>query len=245
MARAKGPSTTPGARTGTKAALDRAGSASTRAQAKRSGGSARIRGESGRDAVDEQAAPVRLLFQLHHMMMRVGDKMTEPLGLTSSRWMMLCLVGKSQEPRTVAAMSQEISLSPQNISRMVAAMEAEGLIERERGVGRGRAVLVRLTAAGRAAYRSTEALGDRFVTEIMAGFSPQRAERLQRDLADLIENIHEFEQRLLAEGQDVGRAGGMAGGLGEGVDEEDVDVATLDAPARPARRSLPGGTAHA
>lgn len=147
---------------------------------------------------DRYESPViRKLFQLHHMMMRVGDRMSAAHGLTSSRWMLLCALGRSDEARTVAEISEEILLSPQNISRMVASMEEDGLVERYTVRGSGRSAFVGLTEAGWRAYAVTRELADQFLEPFLEGFSEGQVQRLDRDLGALIENTHRFEQRLI------------------------------------------------
>ena len=152
-------------------------------------------GPDGRERYE--ALTVRRLFQLHHMMMRVGDRMTEPLGLTASRWMMICIVGRENEARTISDISDEIKLSTQNVSRMLASLESEGLVRRERTGGRGRAVYVELTERGRDAYAQTHALAERFVAEFLKDLDADRVARIETDLGVLIENTASFEDRLL------------------------------------------------
>ncbi|USN99328.1 MAG: winged helix-turn-helix transcriptional regulator [Phycisphaeraceae bacterium] len=145
---------------------------------------------------------IRKVFQLHHMMMRVGDRLAGPHGLTSSRWMLLGCLGKSDEPRTIAEISEEILLSPQNVSRMVVSMEADGLVVRNTIPGSGRSVYVGLTETGWRAYGLTKGLAERFLTPFLDGFSESRIERLDRDLKKLMENTQRFEQALIAEAQE-------------------------------------------
>lgn len=141
---------------------------------------------------------IRKLFQLHHMMMRVGDRMASPHGLTSSRWMLLCALGRSDEPRTIAEISEEILLSPQNISRMVGSMQDDGLVERFNVPGSGRSAYVGLTEAGWRAYATTRELAEQFMGPFLEGFSDSRTDRLDRDLTMLIENVRRLEQVLIA-----------------------------------------------
>ena len=144
---------------------------------------------------------MRKLFQLHHVMMRLGDRLAEPLGLTSSRWIVLCSVGGRETPPTVAELSDDMMLSPQNIARMVCAMESEGLIERFNDPAGGRAARLRLTPEGEAARQKTFELRGRFLAPFVEGFDPARQDRFERDVDDLIANLARFEQQLTREGQ--------------------------------------------
>jgi len=144
---------------------------------------------------------IRKIFQLHHMMMRVGDRMAAPHGLTGSRWMLLCAMGRADEPQTVAAISEEILLSPQNVSRMVGSMEEDRLVRRFNQPGSGRSTFVALTDEGWRAYGVTRELAERFLGPFLEGFSGSRTDRLDRDLSALIENTRRLEESLLHEAE--------------------------------------------
>ena len=133
------------------------------------------------------------------MMMRVGDRMASPRGLTSSRWMLLCAIGKTGEPCTVAAISERVNLSAQNVSRMVGSMEEDGQVCRFHLPGHGRSTFVGLTDAGWAAYETTKQLAEAFCPPFLEGFDEKRIDRLDRDLAKLIENISRLEAALIAD----------------------------------------------
>ena len=139
---------------------------------------------------------VRLLFTINTLMMRTGDRLARPVGLTSSRWLLLCAVGRAEAPRSVGDLSGDALLSVQATSRMLASMEAEGLVTRFARRGAGRAVFVRLTAKGRRALEKTELLAERFELSFLKGFAPVELARLGGDLARLIENLQAFEAEL-------------------------------------------------
>ncbi|MEC9373237.1 MAG: MarR family transcriptional regulator, partial [Planctomycetota bacterium] len=138
-------------------------------------------------------------FVIHNMAMRLGDRLTAPIGLTSSRWMLLCAIGDTDEPRTITELSDDAMISVQNVSRMVAAMEREGLVRRFSKKGAGRALFVRLTPEGERAMEATRALGDRFHSEMLEGVSDEEVESLRSMLGRLIGNLERFESTLAAE----------------------------------------------
>lgn len=67
-----------------------------------------------------------------------------------------------------AALAEEIQQTRPTTSKVVARLEALGLVARERGAGDGRAVQVALTADGRDAYERLVAAGAAMVGEAMA-----------------------------------------------------------------------------
>ena len=143
-----------------------------------------------------ESGVVHRIFQLHHVMMRLGDRLAEPFGLTSSRWIVLCSIGRREEDPTVSELSEDMMLSPQNIARMVGSMESEGLLERYTDPDGGRAARVRLTEAGERARQTTFDLRDRFLEPFLEGFTEARRANLEHDLDDMIANLARFEQRL-------------------------------------------------
>ena len=148
---------------------------------------------------DREPVPlVRELFRVHHLMMRVGDRLTAGIGLTASRWMLVCALEELGET-TVGQLSERAMLSPQAVSRMLASMDAEGLVERGRHPDDARVVTVALTQAGLSAHRATLDLAERFRGPFLDGLTAKDAERITEDLDRLTENLARFEQRLVAD----------------------------------------------
>lgn len=133
---------------------------------------------------------------IHNMAMRIGDRLAAPIGLTSSRWMLLCSIDRSEQPPTIAQLSEDAMMSVQNISRMLVSMEDEGLIERSSKPGAGRTRFVRLTSAGQSAARATEDLGNLFHERFLAGLKDSQIEELKSRLDGLIGNLEQFEDEL-------------------------------------------------
>ncbi|GJM18996.1 MAG: hypothetical protein DHS20C14_12090 [Phycisphaeraceae bacterium] len=148
-----------------------------------------------------ESGVVQRLFRLHHVMMRLGDRLAAPFGLTSSRWMVVCSLGRCEQAPTVSELSETMMLSPQNLSRMIVAMEGEGLIERFADPAGGRAARLRLTESGERARQKTFELRDRFLGPFMEGFEPDRRGRLEADLDDMLTNLARFEERLSQDGE--------------------------------------------
>lgn len=144
----------------------------------------------------EESALVRRLFTVNNMMMRLGDRLTAPIGLTSSRWLLLCALGRVEEPPTVRQLSEDALLSAQNVSRMLAAMEDEGLVERRTQPGSGRSLFVHLTDQGRTALEQTRELAKVFEQFFLDGINPEEVERTECTLQSLIDNLERFETKL-------------------------------------------------
>lgn len=135
-------------------------------------------------------------FIIHNITMRIGDRLTAPLGITSARWLMLCVISRYEEPPRIADLSGDAMLSAQNVSRMVASLEDEGLVERFSSPGAGRSTFVRLTARGRAVVDACHALGENFDQWFLARLDARDVDLLKGKLDHLIENLSAFETFL-------------------------------------------------
>lgn len=158
--------------------------------------------QSTREELDHLACPecplVLKVFVLHNLIMRSGDRLVGPLGLTSSRWLMLDVLEEYDEPPTLTELSDHALLSLQNVSRMIAALEKDGLVERVTKRGHGRSVFVRMTDEGREACASLHEAGRIFTDRLLDGIDPDRVGELAQDLGKMIRNVESFEQDLLA-----------------------------------------------
>ncbi|MBL8746400.1 MAG: MarR family transcriptional regulator [Phycisphaerae bacterium] len=144
----------------------------------------------------KEAPLAQRLFILHNMMMRIGDRLVAPLGLTSSRWLLLGAVANRAEAPMLSDLSNDALLSLQNISRMVACMEADGLLERFTRPGTGRATYIRLTEKGREVHEKTKVQARRFAEAFLAGTCPAEIERLESELEHLIQNLEALEREV-------------------------------------------------
>lgn len=129
-------------------------------------------------------------------MMRVGDRLAAPIGLTSARWLLLCAIGRDTEEPTVGSLSEEAMLSTQNVSRMLASMEDDGLVERFSKPGAGRSVFVRLTPRGQDSLNQTDALAEQFEQFFLRSMPEDRTQQLEADLDQLINNLTDMETQI-------------------------------------------------
>ncbi len=156
------------------------------------------------DNCGQECPLVRQIFTISNVMMRLGDKLSAPIGLTSSRWLLLCAIGRFGDEASVKALSADAMLSAQNVSRMLASMEEEGLVERFTRPGHGRMVFVRFTEQGRETLEKTRELAERFEKRFLKGVSGESAQALSGELSRLLENLETFEADLEREQQAAG-----------------------------------------
>lgn len=142
----------------------------------------------------EEAPLTRELFVINNLMNRCGDRLVADLGLTASRWKLLGAIDRFEQPPTLSDLSGDAVLSVQNVSRMVAAMEVDGLVERHTRSGKGRSVFVRVTDAGREALDLACDRAKRFSARFLDGFKPSEIETFQTGLDRMIDNLEAFER---------------------------------------------------
>ncbi len=143
-----------------------------------------------------EAPLAQRVFILHNQIMRISDRLAAPLGLTSSRWLLLGALEKYDAPPTLSELSQNGLLTLQNVSRMVAALEREGFVERFTQLGRGRSVFVRILPKGLEMLEAAEAAARRFAVGFLQGMACERVDEGERLLETLIGNLESFEREL-------------------------------------------------
>ncbi|MCA9309595.1 MAG: MarR family transcriptional regulator [Phycisphaerales bacterium] len=129
------------------------------------------------------------IFTIRNLMMKVGDRLVAPLGLTSGRWMLLSVLSERDDAPTMSEVGEHVLMSVQNVSRMVAAMESDGLVRRTTRPGSGRATFIELTDHGRAIHQRSIDAAAAFSRRFLAGFTPDEVAVLQDGLGRLIRNL--------------------------------------------------------
>lgn len=140
------------------------------------------------------------VFILHNLMMKIGDRLVAEHGLTSSRWLLLGALEQFEEAPTLSELCSSALLSLQNVSRMVASLEADGLVERYTLPGRGRSVFVRLTERGVRTLEEAEHAAARFSAALLSGIDDDEVEGMERRLERLIGNLEALDAELAGEG---------------------------------------------
>lgn len=100
-------------------------------------------------------------FRLNGRLLASGDRLVEPLGLSSARWQVLGAIHFAETPQPVAWLARSMGLSRQGVQRIANELEKDGLIAFQPNPHHRRASLVVLTDTGRETY----AVADRRQTE--------------------------------------------------------------------------------
>lgn len=87
-------------------------------------------------------------------------------------------------------LADRLQLEKSTVSRMVAQMENQGLVVRERDAGNRRYYRIHLTAKGRALHSRMRRTAHRQYEQWVAAISPEEREALQTGLSALVGAIH-------------------------------------------------------
>lgn len=109
-------------------------------------------------------------FRLNGRLLASGDKLVEPLGLSSARWQVLGAINFAETPQPVAWLARSMGLSRQGVQRIANELEKEGLVSFEPNPNHRRASLVVLTEQGRAIYADADRRQTEWVNELSQAF---------------------------------------------------------------------------
>jgi DNA-binding MarR family transcriptional regulator len=86
------------------------------------------------------------VFRLNRLLLDAGDRLTEPVGLTSARWQVLGVV--EHGPAPAAQIARAMGLTRQSVREIANGLEAEGFIEFAPNPLHRRAKLLVITSKG-------------------------------------------------------------------------------------------------
>jgi DNA-binding MarR family transcriptional regulator len=111
-----------------------------------------------------------------------------PLGATVQMWRVLAALHEQGGGR-MGQLSETTSIEVSTLTRVVDAMEKQGLVARRRDAGDGRAIVLQATAAGRRLTRRLLPIADRYERIALAGFSAAEVRVLKAALRRLYANM--------------------------------------------------------
>lgn len=96
------------------------------------------------------------VFRLNGLLLQAGDRLTQPVGLSSARWQVLGVV--EHGPAPVANVARIMGLTRQSVQQTADALARDGFVEYRDNPHHRRAKLIALTSRGRKALEQvTEA----------------------------------------------------------------------------------------
>lgn len=133
------------------------------------------------------------LFRLNSMILKSGDRLVAPLGLTSARWQVLGAIVAAEQPQPVAWIARDLGANRQNVQRIVNDLHGDELINFEPNPHHRRAQLVVLTEKGQQAFDAAMELKSPWVNELSAGVSVKDLQTFNRVITTLRVNLDNME----------------------------------------------------
>lgn len=135
-----------------------------------------------------------LPYLLNRAGSRIADAFSEMLrrehGITLQAWRVLAALGH-QDGQRIGELADTTSIEVSTLSRLVTAVQRQGLIERRRSteVGDARVVRVFLTGEGRKLARRIIPVAEAYEGIALTGFTPEEARLLKRYLVRVFDNM--------------------------------------------------------
>jgi DNA-binding MarR family transcriptional regulator len=125
------------------------------------------------------------IFRFNGSLIRFGDALIKPLGLTSARWQVLGSIAHGRGTFPVARLADNMGLSRQSVQRIVDELADAGLVGFAINPAHKRAKLVVMTARGERVFRRASELWLPVADAMVAGVEPRQLRKTIEALAAL------------------------------------------------------------
>jgi len=131
------------------------------------------------------------VFRLNGALIKFGDALVKPLGLTSARWQVLGSIAHGGGTFSVARLADNMGLARQSVQRIVDELAEAGLVGFAPNPAHKRAKLVVMTPAGEDAFSKASALWLPVADAMATWVSAQRLGETTQTLAALRSRLEE------------------------------------------------------
>jgi DNA-binding MarR family transcriptional regulator len=145
-------------------------------------------GLEARAGADDHAALklwLRLLACSTQIETEIRKRLRLRFGITLSRFDYLAQLFRHPDGMRMNALSRDLMVTGGNVTGLTDELEKEGLVQRRPSPGDRRAVLLHLTAAGRAAFAEMAQAHEAWIIELMDGMKPADSKALHALLGTL------------------------------------------------------------
>jgi DNA-binding MarR family transcriptional regulator len=129
------------------------------------------------------------VFALNGRLLATGDRLVEPVGLTSARWQVLGAIALAPAPQPVANLARSMGLTRQAVQRTVNELAGEGLVDFDANPHHQRAKLVLLTPKGQRAFDAASRLQTPWANTLASGLAAKDLAAATRLLDDLTRRL--------------------------------------------------------
>ncbi|MFT4278917.1 MAG: MarR family winged helix-turn-helix transcriptional regulator [Rhodopseudomonas sp.] len=131
------------------------------------------------------------VFRLNGALIRFGDALVKPLGLTSARWQVLGSVAHGRGTFSVARLADNMGLARQSVQRIVDELAEAGLVGFAPNPAHKRAKLVALTPRGERVFKQASELWAPVADAMIAGADPRQLRKTRDALIALRDRLDE------------------------------------------------------
>jgi DNA-binding MarR family transcriptional regulator len=129
------------------------------------------------------------VFRLNGALLHWGDRLVEPLGLTSARWQMLGAIALADSPLTAPQVGAAMGVTRQGAQKQLNLLLDEGMLESRSNPAHKRSPLYRLTPKGRALYAQADALWRAQAAQLAAAIPAAQLETTTQTLASILRQL--------------------------------------------------------
>ena len=130
---------------------------------------------------------LRLLRAQRAVEARVRERLRADHDTTLPRFDVMAALHREREGLRMSALSDVLRVSNGNVTGIVDRLVAEGMVARVAVEGDRRAMIVRLTAAGAAAFEAMAAAHEAWIDDLLDGVSAEEADAISARLAEVAE----------------------------------------------------------
>lgn len=129
------------------------------------------------------------VFRLNGELLHWGDRLVEPLGLTSARWQMLGAIALADAPLTAPQVGEAMGVTRQGAQKQLNLLCEEGMLEARPNPAHKRSPLYRLTPKGRALYAQADALWNAQAAQLAAAIPADQLEATMQTLVGILRQL--------------------------------------------------------
>jgi DNA-binding MarR family transcriptional regulator len=141
---------------------------------------------------------LRLLACTNRIEATIRNRLRSEFGTTLPRFDLLAQLERPPEGLTMVELSQRLMVTGGNVTGVTDQLEAEGLVLRAEHPTDRRAYAVRLTPAGRRQFRRMAATHEKWVVELLDGWTAEQKAQVQALLGTLKNHLTSLEAALPA-----------------------------------------------
>lgn len=142
--------------------------------------------------IDTVTEIVLNIFRLNARLLEQGDRLVQPLGLTSARWQVLGAIALAGEPQTAPQIATTMGVTRQGVQKQLNLAVAEGLIESHPNPRHQRSPLHALSAKGQVAFADAMALQRVWAKSLVQGLPLPELQAAKQVLASLERHLSSF-----------------------------------------------------